>query len=188
MKAECYVHRRAGMIHSSSSSLISHLSSLIFSLLAVPACGEPNSAWPILLRRLQSAPRYRDEVQAMLHQADPGCKREPAQRPAPVPRVLVTGVDGAVGANIALWLGRRAEVFGLYEDHQVALPGCEIDRWDPRRPAMIRGMVRGAGPNWIVHCGPLACGSWDLFQNFRRSVFSFLRIGIGGRRLLPSQL
>ena len=103
----------------------------------------------------------------MLHQADPGCKREPAQRPAPVPRVLVTGVDGAVGANIALWLGRRAEVFGLYEDHQVALPGCEIDRWDPRRPAMIRGMVRGAGPNWIVHCGPLACGSWDLFQNFR---------------------
>jgi dTDP-4-dehydrorhamnose reductase len=27
---------------------------------------------------------------------------------------------------------------------------------------MIRRMVRGAGPDWIVHCGPLACGSWDL--------------------------
>jgi dTDP-4-dehydrorhamnose reductase len=103
----------------------------------------------------------------MLHQADPACIGEPAQRPALVPRVLVTGVDRVVGGNIALWLGRRAEVSGVYEDHQVALPGCETGRWDPRRPATIRELCRGAGPDWIIHCGPLACGSWDLFQEFR---------------------
>jgi dTDP-4-dehydrorhamnose reductase len=98
----------------------------------------------------------------MLDQAEPGCEREPAGRPSPVPRVVVTGVDGVVGGNLALWLARRAEVSGLYADHQVFLPGCEIDRWDPPRPATIRRLVRRTGPNWIVHCGPLARGSWDV--------------------------
>jgi len=103
----------------------------------------------------------------MLDQASAGCELQPARQPALVPRVLVTGVEGVVGGNIALWLARRAEVLGLYEGYQVAWSACRLDRWDPARPAMIRRLVRGVCPNWIIHCGPLAVGSWDLPEDFR---------------------
>lgn len=77
-------------------------------------------------------------------------------------KLLVTGVDGIVGANLALSLGDRCEVVGLYQAHPVFLPGCTTARWQPAHPAQWSDLIRREGPQWIIHCGPLARGSWDV--------------------------
>lgn len=83
-------------------------------------------------------------------------------RPGPPPRVLVTGCEGLVGANVASWLADRAVVIGLYRARPVCLSGCETEPWDPTRPGGLAQTVRRVAPHWIVHCGPFARGSWDI--------------------------
>jgi dTDP-4-dehydrorhamnose reductase len=77
-------------------------------------------------------------------------------------RLLVTGVEGIVGANLALSLSRRFEVTGLFADRPVSLPGCTTARWQPHDATESIALLRRQRPEWIIHCGPLACGSWDL--------------------------
>ena len=76
--------------------------------------------------------------------------------------VLVTGVDGWVGGNVAAALADRAVVRGLFRDRPIALNGCTTEPWNPRDPGDVRQRVLAAAPHWIVHCGALARGSWDL--------------------------
>lgn len=89
----------------------------------------------------------------------------PSRRPL---RVLVTGVDSLVGCNLADWFARRASVVGLYRDHAVTLPECQLDRWEWTRPSALARNIREAKPHWIIHCGPLACGSWDRWNDVDR--------------------
>lgn len=76
-------------------------------------------------------------------------------------RLLVTGVERLAGANLALSLADRFDVLGLYADHPVALSGCTTFSWTPAHSAEWIDRIRRERPDWIVHCGPLACGSWD---------------------------
>ena len=82
--------------------------------------------------------------------------REPSQR-----KVLVLGIDGFVGANLALALANRYVVCGLCRSHPMALEGCSIGRFVPDRTAALQALVRQESPSWIIYCGPLASGSWD---------------------------
>jgi len=77
-------------------------------------------------------------------------------------RLLVTGVEGLVGANLALSLADRFDVVGLSAGHPVALPGCTTLPWTPADPAEWTDRIHRERPDWIVHCGPLGCGSWDV--------------------------
>ncbi len=79
-------------------------------------------------------------------------------------KLLVTGVDGMVGANLALSLANRFDVLGLFERHPVSLPGCRTAAWEPAAAADWAGRIRRARPRWIIHCGPMAAGSWDVPQ------------------------
>ncbi|NQT12471.1 MAG: sugar nucleotide-binding protein [Planctomycetes bacterium] len=79
-------------------------------------------------------------------------------------KLLVTGVEGVVGANLALSLSRRFEVVGLFSGGPVSLPGCMTTSWQPHDAAAWRAFMRRQRPQWIIHCGPLACCSWDLPQ------------------------
>lgn len=83
-------------------------------------------------------------------------------------RILVTGVDNLVGCNLADWFARRASVVGLYRDHPVTLPECQLARWEWARPSALARRIREAKPHWIIHCGPLACGSWDRWNDADR--------------------
>lgn len=76
-------------------------------------------------------------------------------------RILVAGVDGVVGSNLADWLARRATVIGLHRDRPGTLPECQARLWDPSRPGTIARTVREAGPQWILYCGPFSRGLWD---------------------------
>jgi len=81
--------------------------------------------------------------------------------PAPE-KLLVTGVDGVVGANLALSLADQFEVLGLFQDRPVSLPGVSTASWDPADPAEWTALVHEERPRWILHCGPAASGSWDV--------------------------
>jgi dTDP-4-dehydrorhamnose reductase len=77
-------------------------------------------------------------------------------------RLLVTGVDGIAGANVALSLADRFTVLGLFEHHPVSLPGCTTFHWGPADPAAWTAVIRRNCPHWIIHCGPMARSSWDV--------------------------
>jgi dTDP-4-dehydrorhamnose reductase len=77
-------------------------------------------------------------------------------------RLLISGVDTVLGANMALTLSDRFPVSGLFENVPVILEGCATRAWSPDRLSTVRRVVRSESPQWIIHCGPLARGSWDL--------------------------
>ncbi len=76
--------------------------------------------------------------------------------------LLVTGVDGLLGANLAVALADRFSVVGLYLRRPVILPGCVTEPWEWAGPNRWDSWIRRERPAWIVHCGPIATGSWDL--------------------------
>jgi len=78
-----------------------------------------------------------------------------------VERLLVTGVDSMLGANLALALADRCEVLGLYERVAVESPLVRTACWQLDDPAALSALAESWQPNWIVHCGPLALSSWD---------------------------
>jgi dTDP-4-dehydrorhamnose reductase len=104
---------------------------------------------------------------------------EPGRVPSQLLRLLVTGVDSPVGCNLADWFSRRASVIGLFREHPVKLPECQIDRWEWTRPGDLGRWIRETKPHWIIHCGPFARGSWDLpLDTDRLDKKSFPHIGL----------
>jgi len=80
----------------------------------------------------------------------------------PVSRIVVCGVEGVVGGNLALGLAGRGVVHGLSFHQPVALEGCTTATCRRYEAGDLQRQVAAASPHWIVHCGPLARGSWDL--------------------------
>ncbi len=78
------------------------------------------------------------------------------------PTVLVTGAETMLGANLAVRLAERARVVGFCRGRPILLDGCETTRWEPGNVRAWKRHVRRIGPQWILHCGGIACGSWDL--------------------------
>lgn len=76
-------------------------------------------------------------------------------------RILITGVDYALGANLALELADRAEVMGLYGRQAVVCPGIDTAAWDGNDLPAFASICGAWQPRWIVHCGPLSAASWD---------------------------
>ncbi len=77
-------------------------------------------------------------------------------------RLVITGVDGVIGANLAMALADHFTILGLHHAPEVRGDGCQTVRWPPGDRAALKSLVREVKPQWIVHCGALARGSWDL--------------------------
>jgi dTDP-4-dehydrorhamnose reductase len=77
------------------------------------------------------------------------------------PRLIVTGVEGTLGGNLALALSERFSVLGLYHRRAIWLDGCRTAPWRPDDKPDWQATIRREAPCWIVHCGPLARSSWD---------------------------
>ncbi len=84
-------------------------------------------------------------------------------RPDKLPdKLLVTGVDAMLGSNLALSLCDRFAVVGVLAERRASLDLCRTVRCDPAKPSRLAALVRREAPRWIIHCGPLSRGSWDL--------------------------
>lgn len=77
-------------------------------------------------------------------------------------RLLVSGADGFLGANLALSLADRFAVLGLFGKRPISLAGCTTAPCDPADRAALAVLVGRERPQWTIHCGPLASASWDL--------------------------
>jgi dTDP-4-dehydrorhamnose reductase len=78
------------------------------------------------------------------------------------PRLIVTGVEGVLGGNLALALSEWFSVLGLYHRRAIMLDGCRTAAWRPEDKADWQATIRRESPCWIVHCGPLARSSWEV--------------------------
>ena len=78
-----------------------------------------------------------------------------------VDKLMVTGVDGLVGGNVALALADQCEVVGV-SGRAAGPEGCRIVHCDPRDSLELAALVAAESPRWLVHCGPLSQSAWDL--------------------------
>lgn len=76
-------------------------------------------------------------------------------------KLLVTGVDGLVGANLASVLVDECEVIGV-AGQTVGPDGCRMLACDPYDPRDLEAIIAAESPRYILHCGPLSRPNWDL--------------------------
>ena len=76
-------------------------------------------------------------------------------------RLLVTGIDLPVGANLALALADHHEILGIEQRGAVELAGVRTAACDLGDSRTIAELCRDWRPRWMIHCGPLAAPSWD---------------------------
>ncbi len=79
-------------------------------------------------------------------------------------RLLVTGIDRAAGANLALTWAKEHEVLGIAWQQPVSLPGVQLLEIGPATPEQLAACVAQAAPHHVVHCGPLADSAWSLAE------------------------
>lgn len=76
-------------------------------------------------------------------------------------RLLITNMNGFLGAGLAAALADRFDVHGV-GDHALNDVGCRmVGSPSAEWPAMVRDVE----PQWIIHCGCLARGSWDMDES-----------------------
>ncbi len=75
-------------------------------------------------------------------------------------RLLVTGVDTAVGSNLALRLADRFDVLGLYDRQAIESAYLRTAAAKQGRAA-VEDLLREWKPAWVIHCTALSAGSWD---------------------------
>jgi dTDP-4-dehydrorhamnose reductase len=76
-------------------------------------------------------------------------------------RLLITGAESVLGANLAVALSGRFQVLALVDSAEARLDGCRAEAWDPTDWEDLAARIRRESPHWVIHCGPLARGSWD---------------------------
>ncbi len=76
-------------------------------------------------------------------------------------RLLVTGVDGPVGLNVALRLADHCEVLGVYGLHTIESNAFRSAAWNGHDVEQLIPLADEWQPHWIIHCGPLVAAAWD---------------------------
>ena len=83
--------------------------------------------------------------------------------PKPYPeRLLIIGAESIVGGNLAVALSGRFQVLALVDSPVVTLDGCRTERWNPADSQRLVARICRESPHWVIHCGPLGHGSWDV--------------------------
>lgn len=70
-------------------------------------------------------------------------------------KMLITGVSGLLGSNLALYFRDKYEILGLYLAHPVSISGIGTERCDLSLSGPIKKIVRDFHPCVIIHCASL---------------------------------
>jgi dTDP-4-dehydrorhamnose reductase len=71
-------------------------------------------------------------------------------------RMLITGVSGLLGNNLAYYFREKYNVLGLYLSHSVNIKGIQTQRADLLSEVSFKNIVRDFNPDIIIHCASLA--------------------------------
>lgn len=71
-------------------------------------------------------------------------------------RVLITGVSGLLGSNLALAWRDAFQILGIYNNHQLLIEGVDLRRADLLNTKELDETFKHFAPQVIVHCAALA--------------------------------
>jgi len=69
-----------------------------------------------------------------------------------MPRLLITGASGLLGANLVLAAHEDHEVIAVYHRHAIELEGVQSVSADLCQPGIAKELFERFQPDWIVHC------------------------------------
>ena len=70
-------------------------------------------------------------------------------------KLLITGVSGLLGNNLAHYFKDKYEVLGLYSSHPVVIRGVRTERCNLLYDNSIRKIISDFNPSIIIHCASL---------------------------------
>ena len=70
-------------------------------------------------------------------------------------KLLITGVSGLLGNNLAYYFKDKYETLGLYNSHPVIISGIYTEKCDILYADTIKKIVREFNPSIIIHCASL---------------------------------
>ncbi len=79
-------------------------------------------------------------------------------------KLLVTGADTMLGANLAMTLRDRYQIVLVGGDRTPAFDGCQSIYCDLTDRSDVVYRVLSEAPRGIIHCSPLSRSSWDMFD------------------------
>ncbi len=69
-----------------------------------------------------------------------------------MPRLLITGASGLLGANLVLTAHEEHEVIAVYHRHPIELEGVQSVSADLCQPGKAKKLFDRFRPDWVVHC------------------------------------
>jgi UDP-4-amino-4,6-dideoxy-N-acetyl-beta-L-altrosamine transaminase/dTDP-4-dehydrorhamnose reductase len=69
--------------------------------------------------------------------------------------MLITGVSGLLGNNLAYYFRDKYDILGLYNSHPVTIEGIDTARCELSHPGNIREILSEYNPEIIIHCASL---------------------------------
>jgi len=69
-----------------------------------------------------------------------------------MPRLLITGASGLLGANLVLAAHENHEVIAVYHRHPIELKGIQSASADLSQPGIAKELFDRYRPDWVVHC------------------------------------
>ena len=77
-------------------------------------------------------------------------------------KILITGVSGLLGINLALELAKKHKVFGIVNDHPLQMTALsakkvfDVFQANLTIPGTLKLVMEKIQPDWIIHCAALA--------------------------------
>jgi UDP-4-amino-4,6-dideoxy-N-acetyl-beta-L-altrosamine transaminase/dTDP-4-dehydrorhamnose reductase len=69
--------------------------------------------------------------------------------------MLITGVSGLLGNNLAHYFRDKYDILGLYNSHPVSIDGMYTEKCELSHPGNIREIISEYNPEIIIHCASL---------------------------------
>jgi len=70
--------------------------------------------------------------------------------------MLITGVSGLLGNNLAYYFRNKYDLLGVYYSHPVTLEGVDTIQCDLTDPDATHELISTVNPNILIHCASLA--------------------------------
>jgi perosamine synthetase len=70
-------------------------------------------------------------------------------------KILITGVSGLLGNNLARYFRGKNNVWGLYFSHPVTIEGIQTRKADILSEGLLKQMVQDLCPDIVIHCASL---------------------------------
>ena len=70
-------------------------------------------------------------------------------------KMLITGVSGLLGCNLAYSFKDQYDILGLYNSHPILLNGISTEKCDITESHNIKRTISDFSPNIIIHCASL---------------------------------